>query len=130
MSAVVISAVLLSITFAAGTAGFFARFDALGAQEAKQSRALADSCAEVALLRLARSSGSAGLEPTELEAGIDAQGRPLRCVIERARREGAAATVAARGSYAETFVAVSVRAAIDESAGRPVRIESWSEAAP
>lgn len=52
-SAVVISALLIGITFTLSFSGFFARFNLLDSELKQKSLALAEACADTALLRLA-----------------------------------------------------------------------------
>ena len=51
MSAIVISALLLALTFSAGFSGFFARFNLLDAEAKEQSRGLAEGCLDTAIVR-------------------------------------------------------------------------------
>ena len=55
MSAVVISVLLLAITVSLGFSGFFTIFNVLDSESKERSRALAEACADVAMLNLAQS---------------------------------------------------------------------------
>jgi len=57
MSAIIISAVLVGISVSISTTGFFVRFNVLDAEYKLRSAALAESCVNVALLRLAQNPG-------------------------------------------------------------------------
>lgn len=62
ISAIIISAVLIALVFSASTSGMYARFNALGSEYKRASLALADSCSNIALLRLAQDYNYAGGE--------------------------------------------------------------------
>lgn len=53
-SAVIISMILLAITFSLSLSGYFSRFNVLNAEFKKQSVALAEACGDMALLMLAK----------------------------------------------------------------------------
>ena len=51
MSAIVISSLLLALTFSAGFSGFFARFNLLDSESKAKSLALAEGCLDTAIAR-------------------------------------------------------------------------------
>jgi hypothetical protein len=52
MSAIVISALLLAVTFSVGFIGFFARFNLIDSESKEKSFILAESCLEVAIANI------------------------------------------------------------------------------
>ena len=68
ISAIVISVVLMAVTFALSFSGYFARFNILDSEYKERSVALAEACADTALLRLALNPGYAGNETLTLGA--------------------------------------------------------------
>jgi hypothetical protein len=58
MSAIIISAVLLDITFATSASGYFLRFNGLDQEYKRRSRELAEACKNIILLQLAEGSDS------------------------------------------------------------------------
>jgi len=69
ISAIVISMLLIAITFSLSLSGYFARFNTLNAEFKKQSTALAEACGDMALLRLAQ--GTTITTPLALGIGSD-----------------------------------------------------------
>lgn len=68
MSAIVLSAVLIAVTVALNQAGFFARSALLDSEYKERSAALAEACANVALLKLAADPAYAGGETLVLQS--------------------------------------------------------------
>lgn len=62
ISAVIISALLITITVALGTSSFLSRFNILDAEYKEKSSALAEACADAAILKLAASASYPGGE--------------------------------------------------------------------
>ena len=56
MSAIIISILLLAVTFTLSFSGFFSRFNVLDTEFKKRSAAIAEACADTALLQLAQSA--------------------------------------------------------------------------
>lgn len=54
ISVVIISVLLMAVTFALSFAGFFSRFDILDAENKERSIGLAEACADTALLKIAQ----------------------------------------------------------------------------
>ncbi len=78
-SALIISVVLIGLVATVSASTFFARFDALGGEYKRIASGLAESCANVALLRLAQDYTYAGGEVVSV--GIDSHGTPETCTI-------------------------------------------------
>jgi len=62
VSAIVISALLMTFTFALSFSGFFARFNILNSEYKERSIGLAEACADIALLKLSENSAYTGGE--------------------------------------------------------------------
>lgn len=54
ISAIIISAVLITITFTLSASSYFTRFDILSSEFKERSAALAEACGDIALLKLAQ----------------------------------------------------------------------------
>ncbi|MBI4993589.1 hypothetical protein HZC33_01340 [Candidatus Wolfebacteria bacterium] len=65
-SAVIISALIMIIALTLSSGSFSGRFDILGVEFKKISRALAEACAETALLKLAQNSSYSGDENIQI----------------------------------------------------------------
>lgn len=61
MSVIVISAILLALTFTLGTAAFLNRFDTLAWEQKRASLVLAEACVNAAMLRHAQRNYSGGI---------------------------------------------------------------------
>src|SRR5882724_11068659 len=83
IATVVISAILIALMASVGMASFFARIDALGLENKREALALAESCANIALLALATSSDSMHYSPVDQEFAIakNSPVNPETCVI-------------------------------------------------
>ena len=125
MSTVVISAILIVIMASVGRSSFYARFDSLRTYEKRSAEALAESCMNVALLALATSSDPAHYSPTNQKVfiGLDAQRRPLDCVIKDVIHAGTRATIDAYASSYSSYDTVSTAVSLSPS----IQISSWGE---
>lgn len=82
ISAIVISTVLLGLALTAGASGVFSRFDALNAEYKRVSLALAESCSNAALLKVAQNYNYVpAVGGDTIQLGVDGQGRAETCVI-------------------------------------------------
>ena len=72
MSALVISLILVGMTFALGTAAFYTRFDVLASENKRISLGLAESCVNVVMLRLAQHPTIAP-DPETIQVGADTE---------------------------------------------------------
>ncbi len=115
ISAIIIALVLLVMTAAVSQAAFFARFNALDAEYKRISLGLAESCVNVALLRISQSYGTPP-SPDTIHVGTDDQGLPEDCDIKSVVYSGAptdpqrTATIATTGYYHGTFSNMQVTA--------------------
>ena len=69
ISVIIISVLLITITAAVSLSGYFARFNVLDSEYKERSIALAEACADTAILRLAQDSGYHG--PDTVNVGSD-----------------------------------------------------------
>ncbi len=69
ISVIVVSVLLLTITFSLSLSGYFSRFNILNTEFKKQSVALAEACGDIALLKLAQ--GVTIITPVSVSVGAD-----------------------------------------------------------
>ncbi len=131
ISVLVISFILLGLTAAANTAGFFARFAQLDLAYQQQSYVLAEGCANVALLNLQQNYSYA---PTNQQITIGNNA----CTIVSVTTQSATAsskqvTIQTKAQYNHTFTNLSVTATIQNPSvasaytGADIVITSWQE---
>lgn len=131
MSVIIISAILLGLTAAANTAGFFSRFSELDGEYKQASYALAGACANAAMLNLAQQYAYA---PVNQQVAVGWGG----CTIVGVTTVSAAAsskmvTIQTRAAYKNTFTTLQVTAQVQNPAvagatiGPAITIVSWRE---
>ena len=81
ISSVVISTILLGLALTAGASGALSRIDALNSEYKRVSLALAESCANTALLKIAQNYNYTPGAGETVSIGTDGQGRPETCTI-------------------------------------------------
>lgn len=113
-SAIIVSVIVMAVTFSAGLSGAFNRFNALSAMDKEASGALAESCIGVALLRLAQDSGYGGDETIPIAS--------TTCAILPIETAIGQKTVKARGTVQGSVT--NIRAVVRTS---DLLIQSWSE---
>ncbi len=116
VSAVVISVLLIGFTFAVGTSGFGARFRILTSEYKERSRALAEACADAALLKLAKDAGYAPAAECVAVGESSCPGGPDVCTVLAVQRNMPSAgkhTITTRATFqrAVTNIKVVVNAA-------------------
>ncbi len=130
MSVIILSAVLLGMAATASTAGFFARFSALDREYKKSADALADSCANVALLNLAQNYAYAPTTPVVVSLGTGTC--TIQSITDLGTPSASSRTVliTAAAQYRQAFSAVEVNATVANpgfSSLYPITINSWRE---
>lgn len=111
ISTTIIALVLLGLTFTVSSAGYFTRFDSLDSEYKRVSLGLAESCQNMALLKLGQNFQYAGNETITI--GTDAQGRAEQCTVgaisPAPTRSGASvnATIPAQSNYLGAFTNIS-----------------------
>src|SRR6185437_13877532 len=131
LSVIVISAVLLGLMAGANTAGFFSRFAELDGEYKQGSYALAESCANIALLALAQNYSYA---PWGQQVMLDSSSCYIDS-IEATATTGAGETVRIKthAVYKNTFTNLEVLAQVQNPSvtqstfGAPITITSWQE---
>lgn len=125
ISAIVMSAVLMAFMASVGTASFYARFDALGIENKRESIALAESCVDTALLALATSTDPTHYDPSgrAITIGTDAQGNAMTCTIKDVVQAGGDVTISAYASSGNSFGSVSAVASLPPK----IRLISWNQ---
>lgn len=135
MTVIILSAVLLALVSVSNTAGYFARFNGTNREFNRQAFALAESCANSALLSLARDYSYAPTTPVQITLGSDS------CTIDSLVNTGEPSsssrtvTITASANYHNTFSTVEVVVIITNPSGAPpgqaalpaVTITSWQE---
>ena len=114
ISAIIISAALISVVASLSLGGFFARFNMLGTEFKSKSLALAEACVEIARLRIAVSPGYAGMETATL--GSDT------CFIRPIQSLGSEKIIEAQAIVDDRYS--NVRAYADSNT---LDITSWEE---
>lgn len=128
MTAILMSVVLLGLAVTLCASSFFARFDSLSREYARVAQGLAESCAQVALLRVAQDYHYDPTADAQYMAGrgvavsidVDEQEVPETCAIVSiayipdvvAHTE--TATIISRGQYRDSFASVRVVAVVTD----------------
>ena len=125
MSAVVVTAILMGLMASVGMASFYARFDAGGVENKRESTAYAESCINVALLALATSS-----DPTHYSVfnqsvviGVDSRSNKMTCVIKDIIQVGSNVVIDAYASSDDSYSSVSASASLMPK----VQLISWNQ---
>ena len=138
VSAVIMSAILISLMYTVGASSFYARSDALRGEFKRVSLGLAESCVSVALLALATSSDPTnttghGYNPAQqiVQVGIDEQGRFLECTITSVSGSGSTVrTIGASAEYEHSYSSVNVEVTVMDpvhpTGSTNIKIDSWS----
>ncbi len=113
-SAIIISLLLMAITFALSFSSFFGRHNVFDSQTKEISYALAEACAEKALLNLAQNSSYAGNETITVKS-------PDTCDILTIETAGSQKTIKTRATFQKTTTNIKV------VANMPPQIVSWEE---
>lgn len=100
-SAVIISLLLMAITFALNFSSFFGRFNVFDSQTKEISQALAEACVENTLLKLAQNSSYAGNETITVKS-------PDTCDILTIETNGSQKIVKAKATFQKTTTNVKV----------------------
>jgi hypothetical protein len=126
MSAIVISGILIMLTFILSLTTMFARFNILDAEYKKKSLGLAEACADMALLKLAGNidyvlaaadhSLSVSADPLDICDIVDIQPSIPRIGM---------ITVKVRGVYQNSHSNIEIKA----DSGNNLSINSWKEMA-
>jgi Tfp pilus assembly protein PilV len=116
ISAVTISAILLAITAALGYTAFFARYNMLDSEYKEMGSALAEACAETALLKLANDSTYTGNEVVTVSSSP--------CTIRPVSVSGGQVTIEVQSIIQNTYTNLEVVAA-----SGTLGIISWQEIA-
>lgn len=121
ISAIILASVLTMLVIGASGAAMVARMDALGYENRATARALAESCAQTALLRIATSAGGTVATGT---VTVDAAGDS--CVIVSIVRDAARVVITARAASFHSFSVLQTIATTTPS----LQIESQTELEP
>lgn len=134
MSAILISTVLLALLVTSNMSSFYVRFDVQDAQSKREARALAEACANVALLRLTQNYQ---YDPHSDTVSVGERVCSIRSITPPAPRSGTSTmvTVDARGSELGAFSTSIVGAVVlnptisptDVPLPQNITITSWQD---
>ncbi len=118
MSAIIISAILITATITGSLTGFYTRFNVLDSEFKYRSAALAEACADVLLYKLGQDSGYNGPD-TNYPVGSET------CTIFAASNPGASPRVfKVQGLYQHSYTNIQVSVDVDALA-----VTAWQETA-
>ncbi|MBI4094625.1 MAG: hypothetical protein HY435_00310 [Candidatus Liptonbacteria bacterium] len=115
-SALIISGIVFVLIFALGTTSYFGRFNILHSRLKAQSRALAESCVQIALLKFAEDDEYAGNETVAIDGNT--------CDILPLIVNGTQRTIQTKAEYKGTFTSLNV--ALDSDT---FELLNWEEVA-
>lgn len=104
MSAIVIGAALMMLALGAGRAGIYARWDAMASEHKRIALGLAESCAQVALVRFAQSDDPSRYATIDEEVSVGENA----CTIVSIAHAGEEATITTRAAFGRSYSIVSV----------------------
>lgn len=129
MSVIVISAVLLVLVFTLGIASFFNRFDTLDTENKRVSLALAEACANTAMIKLAQDADYAPVSVGECVSVSDicgAAGATRTCKICSVTKSGSIYTIVARSVYGGAYSNIRFKGYLTAT---NFSVSDWSELA-
>lgn len=115
-SAIIISALVMAISLALSFSSVSNRFDILGAEFKKNSRALAEACAETALLKLAQNSAYNGNENIQVSSSS--------CSILTVESSGSDKIIKTKANFQNYVTNLKIIATVPD-----VAVISWEELA-
>lgn len=129
MSAIILSLILVGLVFTLSTSGFYTRFDVLGRENKRIALGLAESCANVALLRVGQNYA---YDPTTDPGFIAGKGVPInvgsqKCYIQAFNNKvvgpsNTTFTIVAQANYLGTFSNVQVGATVQNPTVAPAPV--------
>ena len=108
MAAIVISALLLALTFTVSFSGFFSRFNVLASESKEHSMALAEGCVDHAMLAL---SINPDYSPTNEVVKVG----PEECVVESVEGTGGDKIIKTSGEFSQSRTNLVVEATVEDS---------------
>lgn len=134
MSAIIISLILLAVVFALGTDGYFARVNSSNIEYKRVSFGLAESCANAALLRIAKNYSYAPPGGGEAVA-VGSQSCTIKSVtyIPDSAHRQEQATIVATANFNNAFTNFIVQAVVQDTSQPPlapppnISISGWRE---
>ena len=123
LCAIVLCAVLLGLTAGAASAGYFARFDILTDQAKEQSRALAQTCANLAVAGLSQNPSPDYFKPERVSLNAGS------CAIKNISGTGNSRVITASADYLQAFTELEAAVSLDPAVNGSTRvtINSWRE---
>ncbi len=129
MSVVIMSAIVLVMIFTLGASVFFSRFSVLDGEYKRVSLALAEACANTAMLKIAQDSSYSKSGAGECESVSDTCGvssATKTCRICHVSKSGSVYTIRARAVYKGAYTNIVARGTLGAT---NFVISSWNEAA-
>lgn len=125
MSTIIIAAILLAMMGSTSFASFYARSDAQAGENKRSALAFAESCVNIALLALAKSTNPENYDPNgqSFDVGADSNGATQMCSIMNVAYSGTDVTINTYASVNDSFSTVSATATLPPS----IKIISWKE---
>lgn len=122
VSALIISAVLLSVVIGSAAGSFYARQDTFDRSQAVSARMLAASCVQAALLALATSSDPLAFSIVDRPVAIDEAGTQT-CIIDSLSPESGTVSIHAHAAVSNTYSSIAIVVTMPPS----LKILSWTE---
>lgn len=119
VSVLVIGVLLLAMTFSLSITGFYSRFNVLAVQYKERSLALAEECANIALMKLAADRAYAGDETAVVGS--------LSCDIRSVTKTATEITVRTSASFPQALAEKAVTNLVIVAELSDLDILSWSE---
>ncbi len=130
MSVMIMSAMVLVMIFTLGISVFFSRFSVLESEQKRLSLALAEACANTAMLKAAQNSAYTppfGGECVGVSDTCGVAGATRTCRICSVSQTAGTYTIRTRAVYKGAYSAVEFRGTLGASA---FTVSSWREIAP
>lgn len=124
ISAIIISVLLLIITFSVSFSSFFARFNILDSEFKKVSSGLAEACVDTAILEIAK--GNDPPDDTCVNVGDSCPAGPKICKICEVNSSGSNYEIKTRAAYKKSFTNFVVNVT---KTATDVDVNSWEEVA-
>ena len=125
ISAIIISVLLLAITFTLSFTGFYSRFNVLDSENKKISFDLAEACLNTAMVRLAEDP-SYTPSAADKDVYLDPPANTKHCVIVSITGVGSSRTIQTQSIYNRAYTDLQVGVTLSVT---NVTISSWQELA-
>lgn len=127
MSVILMGAILLGIMFTLGASVFYARFSVLDSEHKRISLALAEACANTAMLKIAQSASyvpGAGGECVSVSDTCGVAGAMRTCRICDVAQSAGVYTIRARAVYKGSYTTIEAKGTLGST---NFNVSSWTE---